>query len=85
MLQISLNLGESIGLKFIPSQSELFRVIPESVSDSFRINPKNVLYLVWLKTAKNRPKYSDSIRGIIPNKSEPSFQSKLIRINATSD
>ena len=29
--------GESIGLKFIPSQSELIRFIPISVSDPMRI------------------------------------------------
>ena len=31
--------GESIGLKFIPSQSELFRFIPISVSEPMRIIP----------------------------------------------
>ena len=31
--------GESIGLKFIPSKSELFRAIPESVSEPFRVIP----------------------------------------------
>ena len=41
--------GESIGLKFIPSQSELFRFIPISVSGPMRIIPnqiENVLYLL---------------------------------------
>ena len=33
------NPGESIGLKFIPSQSELFRFIPISVSEQMRIIP----------------------------------------------
>ena len=31
--------SESIGLKFIPSQSELFRFIPISVSEPMRIIP----------------------------------------------
>ena len=31
--------GDSIGLKFIPSQSELFRLIPISVSEPMRIIP----------------------------------------------
>ena len=31
--------GENIGLKFIPSQSELFRFIPISVSEPMRIIP----------------------------------------------
>ena len=29
--------GERIGLKFIPSESELFRAIPKSVSEPFRV------------------------------------------------
>ena len=44
--------GESIGLKFIPSQSELYRFIPISVSEPMRI---------------------------IPNQSEKSFVSRLMK------
>ena len=40
------NPDKSIGLKSIPSESDLFRAILESVSESFRTNPKNVMYLV---------------------------------------
>ena len=47
--------GESVGLKFIPIESESFQAIPESVSESLRTNPKNGLYLVWWKTPKNQP------------------------------
>ena len=38
--------GEDIGLKFVPSQSELFRFIPIFVSGPMRIIPKNVLNLL---------------------------------------
>ena len=31
--------GESIGLKFIPSQSELFRIFPKSVSEPMPNQP----------------------------------------------
>ena len=58
---------ESIGLKFIPNQSELFRYMYPSQCESFRTNPKNVLYLVRWKKVKNQ---SDLIGGKIPNKSE---------------
>ena len=51
--------GESIGLKFIPSQSELFRYLYPSQRKSFRTNPKNGLYFVEWKTVKNQ---TDSIR-----------------------
>ena len=38
---------------FIPSQSELFRIIQISVSDSMRTNPKKVFNLVCWKTLEN--------------------------------
>ena len=69
-----INPGESVGLKFIPSQSELFRFIPITI----RTNPKNVLYLFWWKAVKNQSDF-------IGNNPRPSFQSRLIRINAISD
>ena len=86
--------GESIGLKFIPSQSELFRYLYPSQCESFRTNSKNFFYLVWWKTVKNQ---SDLIRLIPRDQSEwiltnpkPSFNQSelgliqtefLIRIN----
>ena len=67
--------GESIGLKFIPSQCE-----------SFRTNPRNVLNLVWWKTVKNQSELilryqSEWIR----TNPEPSFQSRSIRINTRTE
>ena len=52
--------------------SDSFRYLYLSQCKSFRINPKNVLYLVWWKTVKNR---SDLIR------SKPNCQSESIRMN----
>ena len=37
--------GESIELKFIPTQSELFRYLYPSQCEPYRTNKKNVLYL----------------------------------------
>ena len=63
--------GESIGLEFILSQSELFRFIPISVSEPMRIipNQSDLIPLIprrqseWIRT---NPK--------------PSFQSESIRV-----
>ena len=55
--------------------SDLFRYLYRSQGESFRINPKNVLYLVWWKTVKNQ---SDLIRLILRH------QSKWIRANPES-
>ena len=51
--------------------SNSFRYLYQSQCESFWTNPKNVLYLVWWKTVKNR---SDLIRfntSNNPNESEP--------------
>ena len=50
--------------------SDSFRYLYPSRHESFRTNPKNVLYLVWWKTVKNQ---SDLIRLI------PRHQSEWIR------
>ena len=70
-------------------QSELFRYLYPSQCESFRTNPNNVLYLVLWKTVKNQ---SDLIQLIPRHQSEwirtnpkPSFQSRSIRINPSSD
>ena len=47
--------GKSIGLKFIPTESELFRAIPESVSEPFR----------------KIPNQSEASIRLIPNESKP--------------
>ena len=65
--------NESIGLKFIPNQSELFRYLYPSQCESFRNNSNYVLYFVWWKTIKSQ---SDLIRLI------PSYQSEWIRTNS---
>ena len=63
--------------------ADSFRYLYPSQCESFRTNPKNVLYLVWWKTVKNQ---SDLIRLIPKHQSEwirtnpkPSFQSRSIR------
>ena len=65
--------------------SNSFRYLYPSQCESFRINPKNVLYLVWWKMVKNR---SDLIRFNLRQHFEwiranpkSSFQSRSIRIN----
>ena len=76
--RVNQNYSDSLWYYLYPSRCE-----------SFRINPKNVLYLVWWKTIKNQ---SDLIRLIPRNQSEwirtnpkPSFQSRSIRNNPSSD
>ena len=76
------NHGESIGLKFIRRGSELFQAIPESVSELFRTNLKNVSYFIWWKTVKNS---SDLIRFNQRHQSELIRTKFLIRINPSSD
>ena len=49
------NPGESIGLKFIPNQSEIFRYMYPSQCESFRTNPKNVLISFDEKRSKINP------------------------------
>ena len=56
------------------SYSEPFQNLFPNHSKSFRINPKNVLYLGWCKLVKNQ---SDLFQ-FNPNESEPSFRSKWI-------
>ena len=88
------NPGESIGLKFSPSQSELFRFIPISVSEPMRIIPNQSEKRFVSRFIKNGQK---SIR-LNPNNTEtsirinpiwdwskPKFQSKSIRIIPTLD
>ena len=72
------NPGESIGLKFIPSQSELFRFIPKSVSEPVRIilNQSEKCFVsrfmkIGQKSIRMNPKSC--------------FQSRSIRINLISD
>ena len=80
--------GRCFGLEFNPSELNLFRTIPKSVtnySQLFRTNPNNVLYLFWWKTVKNQ---FDVIRFILlqsdasiwmnPNQIFNSSQSELI-------
>ena len=38
--------GESFRLESNPSESKLFRTVPEFISEPFRIISKNVLYLL---------------------------------------
>ena len=62
--------GESIGLKFIPIQSELFRFIPTSASEPVRIIPKKRLVSHLMKNGKEtillNPIQSEASIRIIP-------------------
>ena len=80
--------GESIGLKFIPSQSEQFRFIPISVSESMRIipNQSDLIRLIpkhqseWTRTNPNPSFQSRSIRAQIdPNRISHQNQSESFR------
>ena len=69
--------------------SDSFRYLYPSQCESFRTNPKNVLYFVWWKTVKNQ---SNLIPLIPRHQSEwirtnakPSFQSRSIRFNPSSN
>ena len=69
--------------------SDSFRYLYPSQCESFRTNPKNVLYLVWWIMVKNR---SDLIRFNPRQQSEwvrtnpkSSFQSESIRMNPRSE
>ena len=68
--------GENIGLKFIPNESELFRVIPEFVFELLRVIPNQSKKRFVARLMKNG---QISIRGINPNEYEPNFQFELIR------
>ena len=48
--------GKSFGLKFIPNQSDLFRFIPESVSQA---NPKKILISFEVNRLKINPPQSE--------------------------
>ena len=48
--------GESIGLKFIPSELELSRAIPEFVSEPFRVIPNETKKLFVSRLMKNGQK-----------------------------
>ena len=61
--------SENFGLEINPSESELFRAIPKSVSESIRF------YSI----------YYASIRGNNMNESKPSFQSESFRPRINSD
>ena len=65
---MALSSGESIGFKFIPNESELFRAIPESVSEPFRVIRNQSEKRFLSRLMKNGLK---SIR-LNLNKSEPS-------------
>ena len=69
--------------------SDSFWYLYPSQCESFRTNPRNVLYLVWWKTVKNQ---SGLIRLIPRHQSQwirpnpkPSVQSKSIKINPRSE
>ena len=76
--------GKSIGLKFITSQSELFRFIPISVSEPMRIFPKQSKKRFVSRLMKNGQKLirfdpinsERSIR-INPNQSEIKFSIQI--------
>ena len=80
---------ESIGLKFIPSQSELFRFIPISVSKPMWIIPNQSEKRFVSRLMKNgqksirlNPINSETSIRMNPNQSETKFS---IRINPISD
>ena len=91
--------GESIGLKFIPSQSGLFRFIPISVSDPMRIIPnqsekhfESRLMKNGQKSIRLNPINSETSIQMNPNQSETKFsiqinpnQSKVGIIRIDSD
>ena len=77
--------GESVRLKFIPSQSELFRFIPISVSEPMRIIPNQSEKRFVSRLMKNGQKSirlntinSETSIRMNPNQSETKF---LIQIN----
>ena len=79
------NPDESIGLKFIPSQSELFRFIPISVSEPVRIIPNQSEKRFVSRLMKNgqkpirlNPINSETSIRMNPNQSETKF---AIQIN----
>ena len=80
--------GESIGLKFIPSQSELTRFIPISLSEPMRIIPNQSEKRFVSRLIRNGKK-SIRLNTInsewIRTNPKPSFQSRLIWINQISD
>ena len=80
---------ESIGLEFIPSQSELFRFIPISVSEPMRIitnqSEKRFVYSLMKNDQKSirlNPTNSETSIRMNLNQSETKF---AIRINPSSD
>ena len=80
--------GESIGEEFIPSQSELFRFIPISVSEPMRIipNQSEKLFVSRLMKKGKKSIQSNLIRDNNPNESETKFSFRIqtefsIRIN----
>ena len=81
--------GKIIGLKFILSQSELFRFIPISVSEPMRIIPNqsekrfvSCLMKNSQKSIRLNPINSETLMRMNPNQSETKFS---IRINPISD
>ena len=62
--------------------SDSFRYLYPSQCESFRTNPKNVLYLVWWKSVINQ---SDLTRLIPRHESEPIRKKFSIRINQSLD
>ena len=76
--------GESIGLKFIPIQSELFRFIPVSVSEPMRIIPNQSekrfisrLMENGQKSIRLNPINSDRSIRMKPNQSETKFSVQI--------
>ena len=45
--------GKSVGMKFIPNRSDLFRNLYPSQSEPIRVNPKKMFNLVWCKSVDN--------------------------------
>ena len=81
--------GESIGLKFIPSQSELFLFIPISVSEPMRIIPNQSEKLFVSCLMKNSQKsirlnsiHSGNSMRMNPNQSETKFLIRIIPNNS---
>ena len=81
------NPSDSIRLKFIPSQSKLFRFIPISVSDVNNFEPIRKTFCISFDENGQKSIRLNSINSetSIRTNPKPSFQSRSIRINPISD
>ena len=84
ILKIYKSPGKSIGLKFIPSQLELFRFIPISVSEPMRIIPNQSEQLFVSRLMKNGQKSirpnstnSETFIRMNPKQSETKFSIQI--------